>query len=190
MEELKRNFVPATISVLVGCLLALAILYLACPVNAAEKEEMKKLVEFAVVAVPPQQGPGSSAMWVLAAKGLELPGHQGYRNIFLRIHDGGNRMVVSLYYKTIRMYQEKTIVTSVKFVDGGSLLGIFDEDNNIGPPDGKPDKIFISQTTLSPDGEILELGEEKPIASRSPEILKLFSEGIQEVITECQKMMI
>lgn len=190
MEAIRKNIFPALITMVAGMLAVGIILLLCCPVHAADKKEVINLLKQAVMGTPPQQGPGGSAMWVLEATNLPIPGQNGYRNVFFRVHDGGNQMVVSLFYKAILVYKDRVIVNSIKFVDGGSVLAIFGNGDELGEPDGTPNMAFTSQSELTPEGIVVSLEEEKPVPNQSlPSLVNLFDEGIKEVKRECQKMM-
>lgn len=149
-------------------------------VFAADKKEIEDLMYFIVSQKPPQQGLYGSAMWILGVKGLSLNDNsvEGYRNIFFRVHDGGNRMIVTILYKTIVQISEDAIaVETIKFQDGGSILG---DDNKLGELDGRPDKITIEHcweaTPNNPGGRT----PEKPI-QLTPELLKIWEESIKQI---------
>ncbi len=146
------------------------------------KGDIKFLMDYTVKHAGPQQGPGGSAMWVLGKK--EIPGG-GSRNIFFRVHDGGNRPYITVMCVTITaMPNGNSLVRSAVITDGGCVLR---NNDDFGPVDGRPDSVCENIFILSPIGEILEKrwGSECCLRANNAEyneISSLFAKCIKEII--------
>lgn len=129
----------------------------------------------------PTQGLRGAAMFVAGKE--EIP-QGGTENIYFRLHDGGNRTYITVMHNTIASLPDGgAVVKSVIITDGGCILN---ENDHLGPMDGRPDAVCVNVFVLGQYGEVLETrwGEELPLGADSAEYAEIegiFKKSIRDV---------